>query len=147
MVPPRSELALRFWMCRRVFPFGDQRDHRVRAAGLELGAVGVGQAGHVARELDGGHLHAQADAQVGHLVLAGKAGGAILPSMPRLPKPPGTRMASYLASCDTARGDGFRVDVVDLHAHMVLHAGVAQRLVERLVAVGQVHVLAAPWRW
>jgi hypothetical protein len=31
-------------------------------------------------------------------------------------------------------GDGFRVDVLDLHAHMVLHAGVAQRLVDRLVA-------------
>jgi hypothetical protein len=45
--------------------------------------------------LDGGDLHAQADAQVGHLVLAGELGREILPSTPREPKPPGTRMASY----------------------------------------------------
>ena len=41
------------------------------------------------------HLHAQADAEERHLRLAGDSGSAsILPSMPRLPKPPGTRMPS-----------------------------------------------------
>jgi hypothetical protein len=30
----------------------------------------------------------------------------------------------------------------DLHAHMVLHAGVLERFVDRLVGVGQLHVLA-----
>jgi hypothetical protein len=72
--------------------------------GLELGGVGTGQPGLVAGVLDGGHLHAQADAQVGDAVLAGVLGRAILPSMPRLPKPPGTRMASNFASWLTVSG-------------------------------------------
>ena len=71
IVPPRSELALRFWIAAvAVLPLVDQRDHRVRRRGVELGAVGVGQAGHVARVFDRRHLHAQADAEVGHAVLA-----------------------------------------------------------------------------
>jgi hypothetical protein len=67
----------------------------------------------------------------------------ILPSMPRLPKPPGTRIASYFCSWLTLSGViGLGVEVVDLHAHVVLQPGVAQRLVQRLVAVRQVDVLA-----
>ncbi len=38
--------------------------------------------------------------------------------------------------------DGFRIDVFDLHLGVVLHARMAQCFVERLVAVGQVDVLA-----
>ena len=39
-------------------------------------------------------------------------------------------------------GEGLGVDVLDLDSHVVLQAGVAQRLVERLVGVEQMRVLA-----
>jgi hypothetical protein len=42
----------------------------MRRIGIELGAVGALEAGDMAREFDGGELHAEADAQIGHLVLA-----------------------------------------------------------------------------
>ena len=74
-MPPRSEFASLLDRAVAVLPLVDQRDHRVRRLGLELGAVGVGKAGLVARDLDRGDLHAQADAEVGQLVLAGELGG------------------------------------------------------------------------
>ena len=39
-------------------------------------------------------------------------------------------------------GDGFRVDVLNLDAHMVAHAGMAQSFVDRLVAVRQLDIFA-----
>jgi hypothetical protein len=69
------------------------------AAGSNSVLLAPFQPGHVARVLDGGHLHAQADAQVGHACSRAYCAATILPSMPRLPKPPGTRMASNCASC------------------------------------------------
>src|SRR5678816_4508501 len=53
-----------------VFPFVDQGDHRMLGLGIELGAVGAGEAGLVARVLDRRDLHAEADAEVGNLLLA-----------------------------------------------------------------------------
>ena len=50
-------------------------DHAVRRGRIELGGVGVFEAAHVARELDHHRLHAQADAEVRHLVLAREADG------------------------------------------------------------------------
>ena len=71
IVPPRSEFASRFWIdAVAILPFADQRDHRVRRMAVELGAVGVRQAGLVARVFDRRDLHAQADAEVGNAVLA-----------------------------------------------------------------------------
>ena len=56
-----------------VLPLGDERDHRVRGGAVELGAVGIGQSLHVAAVLDDRHLHAEADAEVRHAVLAREA--------------------------------------------------------------------------
>ena len=50
-------------------------DDRVRCVGVKLSRVGFGEFQHVAREFDGGDLHAQAQAQIGHVVLAGVARG------------------------------------------------------------------------
>ena len=94
--------------------------------------------------LDGGHLHAQADAQVGNLLLAGKAHGANLAFHPALAKAAGHQdgvKAGQLAH--VVGGEGLGVNVVDLDLGMVVDAGVAQGLVERLVGVRQVGVLAA----
>src|SRR5882724_2364427 len=53
-----------------VQPLGDQRDHRMRRIGIEFGTVGAGKAADVAREFDGGELHAEADAKIGNPVFA-----------------------------------------------------------------------------
>ena len=126
-------------------PFGDQRDDRIRRVVVVFAGVGFGQAGHVAGEFDHRHLHAVADAEVRHAVLARElAAAAILPSMPRLPKPPGTRMrvdpAEYL------RGT-LGIDLLGIHPLQVdprrLHdAAVAQRLAQRFVGVLVLDILA-----
>jgi hypothetical protein len=61
-----------------VEPLADQRHHRMRRLGVELGAVGAFEAADVPRELDGSELHAQADAEVGHAVFARIADGGHL---------------------------------------------------------------------
>src|SRR5204863_6847720 len=53
-----------------VLPLGDQRHYRVWRRGVELGAVGVGEAGLVPRILDDRKLHPQANAEIGNAVLA-----------------------------------------------------------------------------
>src|SRR3954463_8275967 len=53
-----------------VQPLDDQRHHRMRRVGVELGAVRAGEAAHVARELDGGELHAETNAEIRNAVLA-----------------------------------------------------------------------------
>src|SRR3989338_7275230 len=54
-----------------VLPFGDQTNHWMSADGVELGGVGIAPAQHIAGELDNCDLHAEADTQVGNLVLTG----------------------------------------------------------------------------
>ena len=46
---------------------------RVLAARVEFGGVGVGDAADVAGEFDDGHLEAQAQPEIRHLILAGIA--------------------------------------------------------------------------
>ena len=78
---------------------GQEVDHREGRLGVELGRVGPVHAGHVAGELGHGDLHAEADAEVRARRSRARSGRRwILPSMPRTPKPPGTRMPSQVAS-------------------------------------------------
>ena len=64
--------------------------------------------------------------------------------MPRMPKPPGTRMPSISASdlVDLLGRERLGVDPVDVDLVVVEDAGVVERLVDRQVRVGQLHVLA-----
>ena len=68
----------------------------------------------------------------------------ILPSMPRTPKPPGTRMPSasssraVISSCR----QGLGVDPDDLEVAAVVDGRVAERLDDAEVGVAQLHVLA-----
>ena len=71
---------------------------------------------------------------------------AILPSEPRSPNPPGTRIAVHRLELS---GDlrivlleHLGVDPADVDPHAVGHAAVDQRLVQRLVGIGQADVLA-----
>ena len=126
-----------------VFPFGDQGDDRIRAVGVKFSAVGVFQPGHMAGEFDGGDLHPEADAQIRHLVFTRKTGGTNFAFDAANTKATRYQDGVKLGQlCHVVRGDGFRVDVVDLDAHMVFHAGVANRFIERFVAVTEFHILA-----
>src|SRR5436189_3246086 len=53
-----------------VEPLGNQRDDRMRGLRIKLGAVRAGEPADVARELDRGELHAEADAEVRNPVFA-----------------------------------------------------------------------------
>ena len=80
----------------------------------------------VARKLDDRDLHTQADAEVGDVVRRGRtARPAIMPSMPRLPKPPGTIMPSQPPSSFSSTllsRDRLGVDPLDVHLGVRRHS-------------------------
>jgi len=116
-----------------VLPLGDQCHHRMGCRGLELGAVGVREPRQMSRALDHCELHAKADAQVGHLVLARIANRRDLSLDPALAEAPGTSTASMHRALGALALDGLRVDVVDVHVASRMDASVDQRLGQRLV--------------
>src|ERR1051326_6606633 len=126
-----------------VEPLGDERDHRVRRVGVELGAVRAGEAADVARELDRGELHAEADAQIRHAVLARVADRRHLALGAALAEAAGheDRVHALEAGGPLAL-DLLGVEVVNVDFGPGVDAGVAQRLVQALVGVLQVDVLA-----
>ena len=97
----------------------------------------------VAGEFDGGELHAEADAKIGHAVFARIADRGDL--------------ALHAALAETARHqdgihvlqaagafllDAFRIDVVKIEFGAGMNAGVDQRFGERLVGIRQIDILA-----
>src|SRR4030095_8752812 len=58
-----------------VLPLRDERDHRMRAVGIEFGAMCTGQPCYVARKFDYCELHAEADTQVRNAAFACMAYG------------------------------------------------------------------------
>ena len=87
-------------------------------------------------EFDGGHLHAQADAEVRHFVLARKTRCTDLAFNTALAKTAGHQNAVELGQTrDVVGREGFGIDVLNDDLGVVLHASVAYRFVERLVAV------------
>jgi hypothetical protein len=126
-----------------VLPLVDQGNDRVPGVRVEFGRVGAGQAGHVAGVLDGGDLHPQADAQIRDAVFAGVAGGDDLALDATLAEATGHEDRVVLR--ELCRGLGRQrlgVHVLDVDLDVVVDAGVAQRLVERLVRVREFGVLA-----
>ena len=119
---------------------------RSGVAGIELGGIGVLEAADVARELDHHGLHAQADAEVGDLALRARSGWRCsMPSMPRLPKPPGTRMPSNFSSFGMHGGplrDCSASIQVMLTLGVVRQPAVQQRFLQALVGILVLDVLA-----
>jgi hypothetical protein len=66
-------------------------EHEIPGPGCpdQLGAVRFCDAADVPREFDGGDLHAEAKAEIRHIVSRAKRVAWILPSTPRSPNPPG----------------------------------------------------------
>ena len=124
-----------------------QRDHRVLALGLELVRVRVGQLADVARELDDRGLQAEADAEERQPCSRAQRIASSMPSTPRTPKPPGTSRPSYGAEQLAGRGLLVGEPVARRSSRsrtpdVVGDAAVDQRLVDRLVGVGELGVLA-----
>ncbi len=97
----------------------------------------------MAGKLDRRHLHTQTDAKVGNFVFAGKPGGTNFALDTSHAKTAGYQDGVKPGELrDVLGGDGFRVNIANFHSHMVFHAGVAQRFIERFVAVAQIDIFA-----
>ena len=122
------------------FLFGQQVDHRVGRLGIELGGVGAVHPGDVAGELDHRDLHAEADAEVGDLALAGDPRGLDLALDPALAEAAGDQ--DPVEALERVEVEVLGVDQLDLHVDAVVDAAVLERLDHRLVGVLELHVLA-----
>lgn len=129
---------------RAVLPLGDEGDDGMGRVGIELGGVGSAETAHVTGELDDGHLHAEADAEERDLVFTGELDG--LDHAFRATLAETSRDEDRIDVLKDLLGaflfDLAGVDVADLDAGLRADAGVDERFVERLVAVGVVDVLA-----
>ena len=106
-------------------------------------------AGQVARGLDHRHLHAEADAEIGHLALAGEAGRrrSCPPSRARRSRrAPGCRARLPDAADRVLLLEDLGVEPFEPDPDVVGDAAVGQRLVERLVGVLQVRCTCRPPR-
>src|SRR5207248_11316250 len=132
-----------FYATSAVEPLGNQRDHRMRRVGVELGAVRAAQARYIARKFDGGELHAEADAQIGNTVLTRIADRAHLALGTALAEAARDEDRVHLLQAAEAGTllQLLGIDVVDVHPARGVNAGVLERLVQRLVRVLQVNVL------
>src|SRR3954470_12769592 len=126
-----------------VEPLGDERDHWMRRVVVELGAVRAGEAADVARELDSGELHAEADAEIRHAVLARVADRGDLALGAALAEAAGDQdRVHLLQAAATVLFQLFGIEVMDVDLRPGMDAGVAQRLVQALVRILQVDVFA-----
>src|SRR3990172_67489 len=119
-------------------------DHRMRTVRIELGGVGARKPANVARELDCGHLHAQAYAEEGDLPLAGVADRFDLSFAAAIAKTAGDQNAVNLA--EQLRGpplfDLFPLPAFQLDLALVGDAAVSQRLKQALVGFLEAHVFS-----
>ncbi len=126
-------------------PLGHQADDRI-GRGAELGRGGVLHAGHVPHRLDHRHLHAEADAEIGHLALAGELGRPHLPLRAPLTEAAGHQDAVHplepLGGRAVVALEGLGLDPVEIDLDVVGHPAVDQGLDEGFVGVLQHRVLA-----
>ena len=142
-MPPRSPSACR---CSSSLP----RSHSVirPTTGSGVGPNSVELACGEARErpagLDHRHLHAEADAEIGHLALARETGGEDLALGAARAEPAGHQDAVNALEVRRRVGrlENLALDPVELDPHLVGHAAVGQRLDQRFVGVLEAGVLA-----
>ena len=105
---------------------GHQVDDRVGGGPGQLAGVGVLHVADVAGVLDHRHLHSQADAQEGDLVLPGVADGGDLALDAPVAEAAGDQYAVGPGQelGGVVVGDGLGVHPADLHLHSVLNAAV-----------------------
>ena len=108
--------------------------------GVHLAAIGIGQAENVARKLDDHHLHAQTDAEAGHIVGAGILGGQNLALRAALSEARADDEAVHRLEFlfKVFAGEKLGVDERYLHLAVVVGGGVREALVDTLVGILQV---------
>src|ERR1700686_411252 len=112
-----------------ILPLGDQRHHRVRRRGIELGAVGVGEARLVPRIFDDRQLHAQTNAEIGNAVLARVANRLDLALDATLPESARHQNRVHaLEAVDAVAFHRFGIDVVNGDLAAGVNTGVRQCL-------------------
>ena len=101
-------------------PFRHETDHGV-FAGAEFRRARAGDTGQVASRLDHCHLHAEADAEIGHVALAGETCGmdlAFCPAFAEAARHQDSMDALEVLDAILALED-FRIDPVQPHPHIV----------------------------
>src|SRR6185437_6954727 len=124
-------------------PFRHQPDHRV-SAGTKLGRARLRQVGEMTCRLDDGHLHAEADAEIGHPTLAGEARRFDLALGAALAKPPRHQNAvdAFEMLDRVLLLEYLGIEPVELDLDVIGDAAMGQRLGKRFVAVEKMRVLA-----
>src|SRR5438067_9704905 len=122
---------------------GQEVDHLVRRLRVELGGVRAGEAADVAGELDHRALHAEADAEVRHALLARVPYGLDLPLDATVAEAAGHQDAVDVG--EVARGalalDLLGVHPADVHARLARDPAVGEGFDEALVGVLDLDVL------
>src|SRR5271157_438696 len=126
------------------FQLAQLEDHAVRRSGVEFGGIGARQAAHVAGEFDDQGLHAQADAEIGHLALAGVADGvehAVDAALAEAARDEDAVVAFELPFPSLAH-HAFGIDPVNIDLQLMRQPAVQQGLLQALVRVFVIRVLA-----
>src|SRR3954451_3134899 len=112
-------------------------DDAVGRARVELGGVGVVEAADVPREFDDERLHAEADAEVRDLILAGVADRVEHAVDAAFPEAAGNqdRVIRVELPLPAFADDALCFEPVDVDLDLVRHAAVNQRFLETLVRV------------
>src|SRR5260221_13538096 len=133
-----AEIATGFTALQEIAanPLRHQPDHRLTAR-AELGRAGLRQISEIARRLDDRHLHAEADAEIGHRPLACEAR--------RLDLALGAALAEAAWHQDAVDAlevlygvfllEDLRIEPIELDPDIIGDAAMGQRLGERFVAV------------
>src|SRR6202030_701379 len=124
-------------------PFRHQADYGLRRR-AEFAGVRLGDAAQVSRRLDHRHLHAEADAEIGHVALAGELRRTDLAFGAALAEPAGHQDAVDMPQ-ERRRIlalEHFAFDPVEIDLDLVGDAPVGQRLDQRLIGILEAGVLA-----
>ena len=123
---------------------GQEVDHVVRGRWIELRGIGAVEAADVAGILDDRALHAETDAEVGHLVLARVSDRLDLALDAAIAEASGDEdpVETGNVAGQALALEPLRVDPGEFHRGLVGDAAVGQRLVEALVGVLDLDVLA-----
>lgn len=102
-----------------------QADHGMRCVFVELGGVSIGETADIARKLDGGDLHAEADAEIRNVVFTRILGGINFAFDATITESTGNEDAIDVT--DDLGGDlvlhGLGIDLHDLHFGIVRGTG------------------------
>src|SRR6266851_2460610 len=125
-------------------PLGHQPDHRMLAR-PKLRRASAGQPCQIARRFDHRHVHAKADAEIGHMALAGETRGFDHSRGAALAESAGNENTVNIVEMPNRLGFGLehlRIDPVEIDRDIVGNPAMAHRLGQRFVAVRQMCVLA-----